>query len=140
VAEAVRFLDVPASTLATCERIRPALTRLDEELGLKHAPARRRLYTHGAEVLYDYAERGEDEDAARAARELVVVRSDQRVFNEVVDSGRLRPTARLEMPSHNIVGGRGNDGRHACGHRGRFYPLSRTRPGSDGRPSWRRLR
>jgi hypothetical protein len=62
------------------------LTRLDEELGLQHALASRRRYTDGAEMLYDYAERGEDEDAARAARELVVVRSDQRVFNEVVDS------------------------------------------------------
>ena len=68
------------------QRIRPALARLDEELGLRHALASRRLYTDGAEVLYDYAERGEDEDAARAARELVVVRSDQRVFNEVVES------------------------------------------------------
>ncbi len=139
VAEAARYLDVPASTLATwakgyyrrsagrpdvtgapvlttvravgrgpvipfvglaeglvltamrsagvpLQRIRPALTRLDEELGLQHALASRRLYTDGAEVLYDYAERGDDENAARAARELVVVRSDQRVFNEVVDS------------------------------------------------------
>lgn len=57
--------------------------------------ASRRSYTHGAEVLYDYAETGEDEDAARAARELVVVRSNQRVFNEVVDSylRRLESTA-----------------------------------------------
>lgn len=68
------------------QRIRPALARLDEELGLQHALASRRLYTDGAEVLYDYAETGEDEEAARAARELVVVRSDQRVFNEVVDA------------------------------------------------------
>lgn len=68
------------------QRIRPALTRLDEELGLQHALASRRLYTDGAEVLYDYGETGEDEEAARAARELVVVRSDQRVFNEVVDA------------------------------------------------------
>jgi len=45
-----------------------------------------RLCTDGAEVLYDYAESGEDEEAARAARELVVARSDQRVFNEVVDA------------------------------------------------------
>lgn len=67
------------------QRIRPALVRLDEELGLQHGLASRRLYTDGAEVLYDYAETGEDEDAARAARELVVVRSDQRVFNEIVD-------------------------------------------------------
>jgi hypothetical protein len=66
------------------QRIRPAVARLDEELGLQHALASRRLYTDGAEVLYDYGETGED--AARAARELVVVRSDQRVFNEVVDA------------------------------------------------------
>lgn len=68
------------------QRIRPALARLDDELGLQHALASRRLYTDGAEVLYDYGETGEDEDAARAARELVVVRSDQRVFNEVVEA------------------------------------------------------
>ena len=68
------------------QRIRPALTRLDEQLGLTHALASRRLYTDGAEVLYDCGETGEDEEAARAARELVVVRGDQRVFTEVVDA------------------------------------------------------
>ena len=66
------------------QRIRPALARLDVELGLQHALASSRLYTDGAEVLYDYGETGEDEQAARAVRELVVVRSDQFVFNEVV--------------------------------------------------------
>jgi uncharacterized protein (DUF433 family) len=68
------------------QRIRPALTRLESELGLRHALASRRLYTDGAEVLFDYAEHGEDPAAAQAARELVVVRNDQRVFNEVVQS------------------------------------------------------
>jgi uncharacterized protein (DUF433 family) len=53
---------------------------------LRHALATRRLYTDGAEVLYDYAEHGDDPSAARAARELVVVRNDQRVFNDVVES------------------------------------------------------
>ncbi len=139
VAEAARYLDVPASTLASwakgyrragqgrpevtgspvvttvkssgrgpvipfvglaeglvltamrragvpLQRIRPALARLDEELGLQHALASGRLYTDGAEVLYDYGASGEDEEAARAARELVVMRSDQRVFNEVVEA------------------------------------------------------
>jgi uncharacterized protein (DUF433 family) len=139
VAEAARYLDVPASTLASwakgyrragrgrsavtgspvlttvpsrgrgpvipfvglaeglvltamrragvpLQRIRPALARLDKELGLQHALASSRLYTDGAEVLYDYAQTGEDADAARAARDLVVVRSDQRVFNEIVDA------------------------------------------------------
>jgi hypothetical protein len=68
------------------QRIRPALTRLANELGLEHALASRRFYTDGAEVLFDYAENGDDPAAARAARELVVVRNDQRVLNEVVES------------------------------------------------------
>jgi len=68
------------------QRIRPALSRLQDELGLHHALASRRLYTDGAEVLFDYAEHGDDPAAARAARDLVVVRNDQRVFNEIVES------------------------------------------------------
>jgi len=66
------------------QRIRPALARLEQEFGLAHALASRRLYTDGAEVLFDYAETTEDRDAARAARDLVVVRSGQRVFNDIV--------------------------------------------------------
>lgn len=66
------------------QRIRPALARLQEEFGMRHALASRRLYTDGAEVLYDYAEGAADEDSALALRELVVVRSNQRVFNDVV--------------------------------------------------------
>ena len=143
VTEAARYLDVPASTLATwthgyrmqapgrrevigaavltalprsggrgpvipfvglaeglvltamrssgvpLQRIRPALMRLEKELGLAHAVASKSLYTDGAEVLYDYAVRGDDPTAARAARDLVVVRNNQRVFNEIVD-GYLR--------------------------------------------------
>jgi uncharacterized protein (DUF433 family) len=71
------------------QRIRPALIRLEQELGLSHALASKRLYTDGAEVLYDYAERGDDPTAAKAARHLVVVRNNQGVFNEVVE-GYLR--------------------------------------------------
>jgi uncharacterized protein (DUF433 family) len=67
------------------QRIRPALARLSEQFGLAHALASRRLYTDGAEVLYDYARTNPDSDAAQAARELVVVRNDQGVFNEVVN-------------------------------------------------------
>lgn len=109
VTEAARYLDVPASTLATwtqgyriqapgrrevigaavltalprvggrgpvisfvglaeglvltamrssgvpLQRIRPALVRLEQEFGLAHALASKRLYTDGADVLYDYA-------------------------------------------------------------------------------------
>ncbi len=68
------------------QRIRPALARLEEQVGLRHALASRRLYTDGAELLYDYAETGHDSEAARAARNLVVVRNGQHVFNEVVES------------------------------------------------------
>jgi uncharacterized protein (DUF433 family) len=37
-------------------------------------------------VLFDYAESADDPTVARAACELVVVRNDQRVFNEVVEA------------------------------------------------------
>lgn len=66
------------------QRIRPALEQLNTEFGLKHALASKKLYTDGAEVLFDYAERtGGDE--GDAVRELVVVRNNQRVFTDVVE-------------------------------------------------------
>jgi uncharacterized protein (DUF433 family) len=68
------------------QRIRPTLDRLREELGIEHVLASRKLFTDGAEVLYDYAEDHGDTPEARSARELVVVRNDQRVFNEIVES------------------------------------------------------
>lgn len=68
------------------QRIRPALAQLDTEFGLQHALASRRLYTDGAEILFDYAASTEDQQVADAARELVVVRNGQRVFNEVIQS------------------------------------------------------
>jgi uncharacterized protein (DUF433 family) len=68
------------------QRIRPALTQIDSEFGVQHALASKRLYTDGAEVLFDYSENGSDPDAARAARELVVVRNGQRVFNDIVEA------------------------------------------------------
>jgi uncharacterized protein (DUF433 family) len=67
------------------QRIRPAVDALDSELGLAHALASRRLYTDGAEVLYDYARHAGDTPEGESARELVMVRNGQRVFTEVVD-------------------------------------------------------
>jgi uncharacterized protein (DUF433 family) len=62
------------------QRIRPAVERLSSTIGIEHALASRRLYTDGAEVLYDYAfERGEGE-----LGDLVVVRTQQRQFSQVV--------------------------------------------------------
>lgn len=65
------------------QRIRPALDKLDRELGLRHALASRSLYTDGAEVLFDYGARTGGEEEA-AVQELVVVRDGQRVFVEAV--------------------------------------------------------
>jgi uncharacterized protein (DUF433 family) len=67
------------------QRIRPPIDVLARELGLAYALASRRLYTDGAEVLYDYAQHAGDTPEGDLARELVVVRNGQRVFTEVVD-------------------------------------------------------
>lgn len=66
------------------QRIRPALEQLSKEMGIGHALASQRLFTDGAEVLYDYAARADGEEA-EAVRELVVVRQSQRVFREIVE-------------------------------------------------------
>lgn len=79
VLAAIRKAGVPL------QRIRPALARLDEAFGLRHALASQHLYTDGAEVLYDYAESQGDSPAAKSLRQLMVVRNDQHVFSDVVD-------------------------------------------------------
>ncbi len=79
VLAAIRQAGVPL------QRIRPALARLGEEFGLEHVLASKYLYTDGAEVLYDYAQREGDTPEARSARQLVVARNHQHVFSEVVD-------------------------------------------------------
>jgi uncharacterized protein (DUF433 family) len=62
------------------QHLRSAVVVLEKEFGLPHALASRRLYTDGANVLYDYAEHEGDEELAH----LTVVASQQRVFAEVV--------------------------------------------------------
>jgi len=66
------------------QRIRPALRAIEARMGIDHALASRRLYTDGAELLYDYAESHPDSEDGRAALHLVVVRSGQRVFTEII--------------------------------------------------------
>jgi uncharacterized protein (DUF433 family) len=68
------------------QRIRPALRVLEDQMGIEHALASKALYTDGAEVLYDYSEQEKDTPAAQAARQLIVVRNGQGVFNEAVAS------------------------------------------------------
>jgi uncharacterized protein (DUF433 family) len=62
------------------QRIRPAVEVLSSRIGIEHALASERLYTDGAEVLYDYASAGGNEEL----RGLTVVRTGQRQFAEVV--------------------------------------------------------
>lgn len=62
------------------QHLRKAVGVLEQEIGLDHALASRSLYTDGAVVLYDYAERVGDEEVA----DLTVVVSQQRVFADVV--------------------------------------------------------
>ncbi len=68
------------------QRIRPALAALQGEIGVEHALASRRLYTDGAEVLYDFGERRRESSEGQSALELVVVRNGQRVFVPVIES------------------------------------------------------
>ncbi|HZJ29612.1 MAG TPA: DUF433 domain-containing protein, partial [Solirubrobacterales bacterium] len=61
------------------QRIRPAVEKLASEIGVEHALASESLFTDGAEVIYDYAEKHGDEEW-----NLVVVRTQQRQFTDVV--------------------------------------------------------
>lgn len=68
------------------QRVRPALAALEQEIGLEHALASQKLFTDGAELLFDYGERRRTTSEGRSALQLVVVRSGQRVFTEVVEA------------------------------------------------------
>ena len=63
------------------QRIRPALARLNDEMGVAAALASERLKTDGTELLYEYGEA----DPASGVSDLVVVRNGQRVFTEIVE-------------------------------------------------------
>jgi uncharacterized protein (DUF433 family) len=62
------------------QRIRPAVEVLSREIGIDHALASKRLFTDGAEVLYDYASKRDERDLL----DLVVVRTQQRQFSDLV--------------------------------------------------------
>jgi len=73
VLAAVRGSGVPM------QRIRPALNALEREIGIEHALASRRLYSDGAELLFEYGDRHRGSSEGDSALELVVVRSGQNV-------------------------------------------------------------
>ena len=62
------------------QRIRKALEVLSDQGELEYALAGKKLYTDGAQVLYDYARNEGD----RQLRLLTVVHTGQRVFHEVI--------------------------------------------------------
>ena len=66
------------------QRIRPALQKLEQDLKVDHALASLKLYTDGAELLFDYADSRRDSQEGQAALQLVVVRSGQTVFAEAI--------------------------------------------------------
>ena len=85
------------------QRIRPAVEVLSSGIGVDHALASRRLYTDGAEVLYDYASSEHDEEL----RGLTAVRTGQRQFAEVIRNYLKRITygddgwaARVHLPAY----------------------------------------
>lgn len=66
------------------QRIRPSLDWLLEHVG-PHALASKDLYTDGAEVLWNFAQRsGEDSPDGEFVKSLIVPRSGQYVFKEIV--------------------------------------------------------
>lgn len=67
------------------QRVRPALAALTDGLGVDHALASKKLYTDGAELLYDYAEHHRSSPEGKSAYDLVVLRSGQRVFRPVIE-------------------------------------------------------
>lgn len=74
------------------QRIRPAIRRLEDEMGLVQALASERLRTDGAEVLWDYGRLTSDPAEKDAVDDLVVVRNGQRVFRPIVASYLRRVT------------------------------------------------
>jgi uncharacterized protein (DUF433 family)/transposase-like protein len=78
VLAAVRRIGVPM------QRIRPALDALQREIGVEHALASRRLFTDGAELLYDFGDRRRGTDEGKRALDLVVARSGQLVFVDLI--------------------------------------------------------
>lgn len=76
------------------QRIRPALDRLEQEMGLTQALASERLRTDGAEVLWDYGQQTDDPAQKNVVGDLVVVRNGQLVFRPIVQDYLRRVTYR----------------------------------------------
>jgi hypothetical protein len=120
------------------QRIRPAVAKLHEEIGLEHALASERVYTDGAEVIFDYAERSGD------GAMLAVVRTGQRQFEQIIRGYLKRISyggdgraARLRLPAYTaaqvVVDARQAFGQPLVVHGGRVSRISSTasKPATD---------
>ena len=81
------------------QRIRRALEVLASQGELQHALASHQLYSDGAHVLYDYAQKHHD----RQLRLLTVVQTGQRVFHEVIHEYLTRITFGDEWATELIL-------------------------------------
>ncbi|GAA1767173.1 DUF433 domain-containing protein [Streptomonospora arabica] len=66
------------------QRIRSAVEELERRFGLPQALASERLYTDGAEVLWNYGQQSDDPYDQKIVGGLVVLRNNQGVFREVI--------------------------------------------------------
>ncbi|MCY3968117.1 MAG: DUF433 domain-containing protein [bacterium] len=67
------------------QRVRPALNELQQQMGIDHALASQRLYTDGAEILFDYAEQNHGAGLRQQTKDLVVIRNGQRAFSAIIE-------------------------------------------------------
>lgn len=78
------FLSALRAAHVPMQKIRPALELVRNELGIEHALASKRLYTDGAELLYEVSDHL-DGDERKEPRKVIVLRNGQYVFREVVE-------------------------------------------------------
>lgn len=80
------FLSALRRAGVALQQIRPALALVRKRIGVEHALASRRLYAAGAQLLWEVSEdRSLDREGRHAARDLIVLRSGQYVFRQVIE-------------------------------------------------------
>jgi uncharacterized protein (DUF433 family) len=107
LAEAM-FLSALRRAGVPMQQIRPALTVVEERLGVAHALASRRLFAAGPQLLWEVATEGEL--GADQRRALIVLRDGQYVFREVIERYLRRIeyadddyAARLRLPGYEVA-------------------------------------
>lgn len=107
LAEAM-FLSALRRAGVPMQQIRPALTMVEERMGVAHALASRRLFAVGPQLLWEVAAEGEL--GADQRRALIVLRDGQYVFREVIDRYLRRIeyadddyAARLRLPGYEVA-------------------------------------